>query len=98
MSLPIFQSGNKDLSLMQTKWASQLNPVLNNPITNPLLLKGIKLISGDNTINHLLGTKMQGYIISDIDSPVTLYRSQPFNDLTLTLTSSGTATVSIVVF
>ncbi len=82
----------------ETKWAGTLNPIINSPLTNPLILKGISIKAGDNVINHLLGATQQGWIISDIDSPVTLYRSAAFNNKTLTLTSSGSATINLVVF
>lgn len=98
MALPIFQSQDKDLMLMQTKWAGELNPMLRNPLTNASLLTGIVLTSGTNVVNHLLGQKMQGWYLADIDAAATIYRSAPFNNLTLTLTSSAPATVNLVVF
>lgn len=98
MALPIFQTSNKDLMLMQTKWAGELNPVLRNPLTNASQLTGIVLITGVNVINHLLGQQMQGWYITDINTGASIYRSAPFNNLTLTLTSSAPATVNLVVF
>jgi len=98
MSLPTYKDDNKNLMLMQSNWSSQLNPVLSNPITNPTLLKNIKISTGTNVINHLLGVTQTGWIITDINAAVTLYRSQPFNPLTLTLVSSGNATISLAVF
>lgn len=98
MSLPIFTTNNKDFSLMQTQWASQLNPLLSNPTNNSSLLKNISLVSGTNVVNTLLGRKMQGWIVADVDAAVQIYRSAPFNDLTLTLNSSGPAIVTLVVF
>jgi hypothetical protein len=84
--------------MMQTQWSGQLNPVLKNPLTNPIVLTNVVLNSGTNIINHKLGVKQQGWYISDINASATIYRSAPFNDLTLTLTSSAAATVNIVVF
>ncbi len=84
--------------LMQNKWSSQLNPVLGNPMTNPVLIPNISVSSGTNVINHKLGTTPTGWFIYDITSAITLYRSAPFNSLTLTLTSSGSGTISIGVF
>ncbi len=37
-------------------------------------------------------------LITDTDAPVTVYRSQPFNELTLTLTSDAVATAQLYVF
>lgn len=98
MSLPIFQSAIRELQMLQTQWTSQLNPLLANPTTNPQILKGIVLASGANVINTKLGTKAQGWYITDINAAVTVYRSAPFNDLTLTLTASGAATIDLVIF
>lgn len=98
MSLPTFNDDNKNLMLMQSNWSAQLNPVLSNPMTNASILKGIVLATGANVINTRLGTKAQGWFITDIDAAVTVYRSAPFNNLTLTLTSSGPATINLAVF
>jgi hypothetical protein len=98
MSLPYFQSTIREFTMLETQWKSQLDPVIANPTTNPLILKNISVTSGSNVINHKLGRTQQGWFIVDINAPVTLYRSQPFNDLTLTLTSSGSAVISLAVF
>ena len=84
--------------LMQNKWSSQLNPVLANPLTNPTILKNIALVSGANVINHKLGQMQQGWFVTDINASATVYRSAPFNDLTLTLTASAPCTISLGVF
>lgn len=96
--LPQFQTNIRELSQMQTQWGSQLNPILANPSSNMAILKNISLSTGTNVINHLLDRTQQGWIITDINAAVTIYRSQPFNDKTLTLVSSGAATVSLGVF
>lgn len=100
MALPLQQTNILDLSLMQKSWAAQINPVLANPTTNPGLIIGVVLVSGTNIINHKLGKKMQGWIITDINAAITVYRpdSAPFNSLTLTLVASAPATVNIEVF
>lgn len=89
---------NLPAPLMQTRWASLLNPVLVNPTNNISIVKDVSLAIGDNVINHLLGQKMQGWFLVDINAASTIYRSQPMNDLTLTLNSSAVCTVSIGVF
>lgn len=99
MQLPQFQSPNTVLQLMQSKWASILNPVLDIPLNNrPSVLKDVVLATGNNVINHRLGRKPIGWIVTDVDANVGIYRSAEFNDLTLTLNSSGAATVSLLVF
>jgi hypothetical protein len=98
MGLPIQQTNILPLSLMQNTWSAQLNPVLANPVTNPGLLTGISIVSGVNVINHKLGRPMQGWKVTDINAAITLYRSQPFNSSTLTLTASGAAIINLEVF
>lgn len=83
---------------MQTGWAQQLNPVVENPANKSVLLTNIKLINGTTVVNHKLGRKMQGWAISDIDGAAQIYRSKPLNDLTLTLVSDVDVTVSLMVF
>lgn len=81
----------------QTRWASQLNPLLANPV-NTLLFMDAVLVTGVNVLNHRLGKNQQGWIITDIQGIATIYRSAPFNDKTLTLTSSADVTLTLGVF
>lgn len=100
MSLPIFNTQDSTLSMMQVKWASQLNPLLSNTLNKAYILKNVPLAIGDNVINHLQGEALNGYIvvgmnggysqIYDIPSP------QP--KLTLILNSSAVVTISLAVF
>lgn len=94
MSLPL----NLNLSMMQTKWKAQLDPVLSNPFCSANILENINLKSGVNVINHLLGRVQQGWFLVDKQAASDIYRSAPFNNLTLTLTSTADVTVSIGVF
>lgn len=98
MSLALFHTDSRDLTLLQTSWSTELNPVLANPLVNGIFRKGIALINGVTTINHLLGRKQQGFIITDINGAALVYRSLPFNNLTLTLTSNATVTVDLYIF
>lgn len=85
----------------QTKWAATLNPIVSNPLVSGLILSDVKLTSGANVINHLLGRALQGYIVILNSAAVTYYDSQATNqkpELTLILNASGVATVSLYVF
>lgn len=89
------------LSLMQTKWASILDPVISNPSSQSLILNGINLVSGANTINHKLGRDLVGWRIIRINAAATVYDTQASNpspQTTLQLVSSAAATVSLEVF
>jgi len=98
MSLPIYQDPIRNLMLLQTNWASQLNPVITNSLVNGILLQNIALKTGANVINHLLSRQMRGWILTDIDAAATVYRSAPMNTQTLTLTASAPANVNLWVF
>ncbi len=82
----------------QTKWKSQIDPALASPLNNVTILKDVVLIAGTNVVNHTLGAIQQGWFLLDVQAATTIYRSQPFNSTTLTLTSSAPATVTIGVF
>lgn len=83
---------------MQSRWKSILDPFLKNPVNSSNILSDISLNNGVTVINHLLDRKMQGWSLVDIQGAALIYRSQPFNDKTLTLTSDAAVVVSIEVF
>lgn len=82
----------------QTRWKSQLDPVLASPLNQGVLLPNLVLVTGVNVINHLLGKTPTGWYLTDIQGAVSVYRSAAFNPLTLTLTASGPVVVSLAVF
>lgn len=102
MSLPIFTVEDKDLSMLQTRWATELNPLLLNPILQGTQLKRVLLSTGANVINHKLGRKLQGWIITRwIGASAGVYDTQDTNSmpqLTLELNSSGNVSVDIYVY
>lgn len=95
--LPLYQTNDQTLQLWQTKWAAELNPLLGNPIVQGNIVES-DLILGVTVVNHKLGRKPVGWIIVDQDGGASVYRSAPFNDLTLALTSNAAVTVRILVF
>lgn len=96
MSLPQKQP----LSLMQTSWATQLDPVIANLLVQGQLLTGQTLINGTTVINHKLGRQPQGWFLVSPQASATVYQaaSQPNPTLTLTLVSSAALTTSLWVF
>ena len=83
---------------MQTKWKSIIDPIVSLPLLQGLQLNNIALNSGTTAINHLLSRMQQGWLITDIQGAATIYRSEPFNDKTLTLTSNAAVTISLWVY
>lgn len=96
--LPIHLDSNKSLMLMQTTWSGPLNKLLANPLLDGFVIEDVALINGETTINHRLGRKMQGYIVTDLNASAIIYRSKPLNDKTLSLTSSASCVVNIYVY
>lgn len=101
MGLPQFQSGNVPFQLLQSAWATKLNPMLDNAVLKGLLLQDVQLVSGSNTINHGLGRQLQGWIIVRQRAQASIYDTQDANtmpNLTLLLTSDNPVMVNIYVF
>lgn len=98
MQLPLFKTDVVDLTLLQNKWKSVLDPILKNPLNGVSILKNITLAIGSNKIPHLLDQTQVGWFITDINGIATVYRSQPLNAAYLYLTSSAVVTVSLGVF
>ena len=99
MALPIFQDPNRNLMMMQTQWASQLNPVL--AIPSITILKNVSLKVGANVINHMLQRPLQGWYIVRQRALASIYDTQDSNQnpsLTLNLTSNAVVSVDIAVF
>lgn len=101
MSLPIFKSDSQEMTLMQTQWAQQLNGLLSNPLSNGMLLKEISLSTGNNAVNHKLGRKLQGWVLTRQRALAQIYDAQDTNSmpqLTLSLISDVPTVVDIYVF
>jgi hypothetical protein len=98
MQLPLYPAQDPSVNLLQTRWKSVLDPVLANPATSQVILTNIALVVGNNQINHKLGQLQQGWFITDINAAAKIYRSAPFNTVTLTLNSDTACTISLGVF
>jgi hypothetical protein len=97
-ALTQFQSSDRVLQMMQSSWASSINPVLSKEIVQGTLLQNVALVTGNNVVNHLLGRKQVGWMIADQNAAASIYRSAALNDLTLTLNSSAPCVISLWVF
>jgi len=101
MGLPSYYTTDVSLSLLQSNWASLLDPLLDNPITKGLILENVQLVSGTNTINHKLGRKLKGWWIVRQRSAANIYDTQDTNPtpaVNLKLTSDANVSVDILVF
>lgn len=101
MGLPNFQSDNRVLQMLQTRWASIIDPVISNPANNSLILKNVQLVSGTNIVNTLLGRKLQGWSIVRLRGAATIYDEQDTNstpNLTLILVSNANVSCDLELF
>ncbi len=80
-----------------TKWKSQLDPLLANQLTQGSLLKGISLIQGDTSVNHLLQRQPLGWIIADQNAASDLYRTF-WDKNVIILNASQPVTINLWVF
>ena len=80
------------------RWASIINPVIDLAPNQGTLIGPVDLTTGVNQVNHLLQRIPQGWIIVDQNASASIYRSAPFNKLTLTLTTSAPVSVKLWVF
>lgn len=98
IKIPLVVTADKDLNLFQTQLGKSLQPIISNPILDGTMLNGISLASGATTFPTNLNRTQQGWFLTDVNGAATIYRSQPFNDSTLTLTSNAAVTANIWVF
>jgi hypothetical protein len=105
MALPQQQADENSIvrcfNQMQTLWASVLNPLLNRPQNNSIILPKLELAMGDNIIPHTLGRALVGWKIVRQRSAATFYDKQDANNqptLNLVLNASAAVTVDLEVF
>jgi hypothetical protein len=79
-----------------------LNPIINSPIINGILLSNITLTSGqDNIIEHKLGRELRGYLVVKKSANSNIWDLQDINKLsrlTLNLQCSTNCVISLWVF
>lgn len=101
MSLPKFQTDDQALSLLQTNWATALDPIINLPLSNSNILKDIQLVTGKNVIDHKLNRNLQGYIVTKQSGFSQFYDNQianPLPDKNLWLYASSGVNINLLVF
>ncbi len=87
-----------DVLIKLPLWKSILDPVIATPIIQGNLISNVSLITGANVINHKLGRNQVGWMVVDQQASASIYRSQPLNNLTLTLVASAPAVISVWCF
>lgn len=101
MSLPLFQTALRELSMLQSAWTRVLDPVIMLPTNSGRIIKGVELVIGTNEIDHKLGRKLQGWYTVRKRGVGNFYDTQDTNNnaaLTLQLVSDAVVSVDIFVF
>lgn len=96
-NLSLLLTDSRELNQVQQNIKNVLQPVFNNPMLFGVSRQSVVVGSGSNVIEHGLGHDVNGWIVTDINAAVTLYRSAS-NAQTITLVSSGTATVDLYIY
>lgn len=92
---------NRVINTVQDNVHAAVQPVLKNPLTYGTTLKSVSLVTGSNQINHTLGEKLNGWIITRKRAVADIFDTQDSNampDKTLLLTSSANVVVDIFVY
>lgn len=96
---PQVNNQDKDFQLYQTQLQKSLQPIFANPINYGNILKGVALIAGQTSVNHLLNRAYQGWFVVDVTGATIIYASpSPDPTQSLILNSSAPVTVSLLVF
>lgn len=101
MSLPVYQTDDKNLQMLQNQWKSRLDPLLSRQQNQSNILQSVSLVVGDNSISHGLGKKLSGWSLTRIRAASVIYDKQDSNktpELTLDLNSSAAVVVDLEVF
>lgn len=81
------------------RWASQLNPVLSNPLITGQQIDSIILAANTPlVVYHSLGQNPQGWIVVDNTANSYIIRTQPFNAQSITLESSADTVIAIWIY
>jgi hypothetical protein len=95
------QAPNDILNRIQQNLSKTINPMVNLPQTQVLILKSVVLASGTNYVQHKLGHTLTGWRIIRQRSAASIYDQQDQNlspAITLALVSSAAVTCDIEVF
>lgn len=100
-AIPNQQTNDRNLGFAQGGLQQALGPLLKNPLTNGIILEGVALTTGSNTISHGLGRNLQGWFTVRVRSSATFYDTQDTNTTpqnTLVLVASADVVVNLYVY
>lgn len=99
MQLPLVSSTDSAITQLSTKWKAILDPVIANPLTQGQQISSISLAANvPTTVYHSLGQAPQGWFPVDNQASANVWRTQPFNNKTITLEASADTVISIWIY
>ena len=94
-------SDNQEITRLQTHIKTVLNPLLELPISDGVMIENLDIGTGDTVVNHKLGRNCEGFLVVRLKSNATIYESSTVNatpENTIILKASGAATANIYFF
>ena len=95
------KTGSREVDQLQSNIISKLNPLLTEPLLGGHVIQNQALKAGANSLPHGLDYELQGWLLTRVQGPATIYDTQASNPTptkTLNLVSSADVLVNIYVF
>jgi hypothetical protein len=99
--LQMITTTDRIINQIQQNTAKVVNPLTTVPLNSGSILPNVTLVTGANSVNHLLGRALVGWFLVRQRSAASIYDTQDTNltpTLTLSLVSSADVVVDIFVF
>lgn len=94
-----FVSSLPDVQKLINHVQEYLNQLTNNVILDGVLVENISVSTSPTQINHGLGREVRGYLLVKSSANVTIYSTTNTTPKSLlTITASGSATISLYIF
>ena len=91
-------SPNEEVTRLQSHIKTTLNPLLELPISDGVLIKDLSIATSDTLVEHKLGREYEGVIITRLKTNSGIFESDTANDFKdrkIILKASATATADI---
>ena len=91
-------SPNEEVTRLQSHIKTTLNPLLELPISDGVLIKDLSIATSDTLVEHKLGRDYEGFIITRLKTNSVSFESDTANDFKdrkIILKASATATADI---
>jgi|TARA_R100001530_G_scaffold109694_1_gene77053 hypothetical protein len=94
-------SENAEVTRLQSHIKTTLNPLLELPISDGVLIKDLSIETSDTRVNHGLGREYEGFVVTRLQANAVIYESDSTNtnkNLFILLKGSSSATADIYFF